>query len=103
MLPRSVVPTVTKDQCLSKSLALAPSFSSCFETCMRVGITKRIKMEGQLKGACHMMSCIKRIIAGRAVYVHLPFASVPSHLSQRFCLEGNSVYAPAQGLKQSIK
>lgn len=44
-----VVPAVTKDQCLSESMAWVSSFHSRLERSMRVVVTKRVKMEGNGK------------------------------------------------------
>lgn len=57
------MPAVTKDQCLSESLAWVSSFDSPLGRSMRVMVAKRVKMEGQWEGARHMQSCVRRIIA----------------------------------------
>lgn len=70
---------------------------------MRVIIVKRIKMERQLKGTCHMLSCIKRIIAVRGFMhtCHLPVS--PLTTPGGFCLEGNSMRKLCTGQKQNMQ
>lgn len=86
------VPAVTKDQCLSESLAWVSSFDSPVGRSMRVVVAKRVKIEGQWEGARRMLSCVRRIIAVERGGAHLPFAGVPCYNPMLRCVWKSSPY-----------
>lgn len=74
-------PAVTKDQCLSESLAWVSSFESPLGRCMRVVVAKRVKMEGQWRSKPHAELCKKDNSSWGGGVAHLRFAGVPCYIS----------------------